>query len=639
MAQIPMGGFGNVVSAPVRSQRISTQVEDNSAEFINQGLQKIGGAIQAKFNIDKEIKETQAATDVMRYGTQLKQVRSDLEKQYDEGALSWDAMDSAYQQAKAKVPKPATAGLDPVFSERMGLQLQQTDMESDDNWGNVSGRARKGAMQTATISAVDEMYKANIDNPAMVEKYLASPEFEQKGFVAFGEEWPLKKTAMIEGAYQNSITERIIAAGDDVGSLESIRASLDSDEMKMRLDPQRRLSLLNGVSSTIDREREQAQRRAEAAQEKAESYAARSVDKWSTHIQEGRTIPVSEVGALIEQTKGTSLEGAAHALVASQAEIQKVLDAPAEQRTAFMLDLRSQMNQEGSTPDQEDRYKRLESAIKNRQQMEKDDPHTVYEMKTGEQKISVDWSADTLQVALAERQARAKASGVDTLLKPAEKKNFVESFEKLDPVQKMEQLRNLQSRLEPDTFQQVIAEIGDKKETAMLSFTGILAGQGKDADAMLVLKGDEIEKGGATGYISKTEFSKNLGSNFYSAFTGNEGVREATIDIAYKRYLASATAGKEMEPSEIESAVKAVVGDTPIIGRRATIMPTGMDADKFQDAIKESFYAVQDRNDLGGDWDDYEYTPIIDKATGSIVYRLDADGLPVGSQPIYLDVQ
>ncbi len=648
MARIPVGNFGFSGPQSVQASNINPRVRSNVMDVWEQAGQdaerasaRVSAVFERKAAEEKEIKQMEAATGVMKYQMQLKQVRSDLERQYDEGTLSWDAMDNAWQQAKEKIEKPVADVNDPIFQERMNLQLQQHDMEADDAWNNISSRARKGAMQAATIGAVDEMYKANIDNPKMVEQYLSSPEFEQKGRMAFGEEWPLRRTAMIEGAYTNSYTERVIAAGDNVGALQQLRNELDSDEVKMRLDPQKRLSLVSGISSTIDRENEQAQRRAEAAALKAESAAFKTYERWDTHVQSGKTIPASEIPGIIESTKGTSMEGSVQNLIASQNEVQKVLDAPADQRNAFMLSIREQMQKEGSTPEQEERYKRLESAIRNREEMEKQDPQSVYEMKTGEKEINVDWGADTLQLALSERKQRADAMGNDTILKPAEKKALVETFNKADATDKMKQLKQLQSRLEPDTYKMVVSELGKEKEFATLAFTGILAGQGKDEDALLILKGDEIEKAGATGYMSKSEFAKSLDSNFYSAFAGNEVARENAIDMAYKRYLAKGTAGEgaKEDTDSVTASVNAVVGQTPVVGRRATIMPQGMEEEQFIDTIQARFEAEKEKRGLLGEWDDYEYTAITDKKTGRMVYRIDIDGAPVTDQPIYLDVQ
>jgi hypothetical protein len=188
-------------------------------------------------------------------------------------------------------------------------------------------------------------------------------------------------------------------------------------------------------------------------------------------------------------------------------------------------------------------------------------------------------------------------------------------------------------------YKAVVSELGKEKQFATLAYTGILAGQGKDADALLILKGDEIEKAGATGYLSKSEYAKALPGEFYAAFSGNEVAREHAIDMAYKRYLAGGIQNAEKDTDMVESSARAVVGQTPVVGRRATIMPVGMDEEKFTDTIQERFYAEKEKRGLLGDWDDYEYTAITDRKTGRMVYRIDIDGMPVTDVPIYLDVQ
>jgi hypothetical protein len=64
-----------------------------------------------------------------------------------------------------------------------------------------------------------------------------------------------------------------------------------------------------------------------------------------------------------------------------------------------------------------------------------------------------------------------------------------------------------------------------------------------------------------------------------------------------------------------------------------------MDEQTFVDGITSRFYTVQEKYDLNGEWYDYSYTAITDKKTGKLMYRIDNDGAPVGSKPIYLDVQ
>ena len=68
------------------------------------------------------------------------------------------------------------------------------------------------------------------------------------------------------------------------------------------------------------------------------------------------------------------------------------------------------------------------------------------------------------------------------------------------------------------------------------------------------------------------------------------------------------------------------------------LIPDGYDADQFESVLQSSFAKTKETLQLQGDVDDYQYRPITDSRTGKTVYRIDVDGKPLGSTPIYLSV-
>jgi hypothetical protein len=85
-------------------------------------------------------------------------------------------------------------------------------------------------------------------------------------------------------------------------------------------------------------------------------------------------------------------------------------------------------------------------------------------------------------------------------------------------------------------------------------------------------------------------------------------------------------------------AVSKTVGDSVRVGKSYILKPDGYDEELFSDNIQKGFTDRKAVAGLQGDYDDYQYTPVVDRKTGKTMYRIDLDGAPVGAVPTYIEI-
>jgi hypothetical protein len=197
------------------------------------------------------------------------------------------------------------------------------------------------------------------------------------------------------------------------------------------------------------------------------------------------------------------------------------------------------------------------------------------------------------------------------------------------------------AQLPPEKSIKIMSEVGSEKDAGYTAYAGVLASKGKDDVALKILKGDEALKSGAEGFVTKAEFVKNLPESFNGAFAANPQSRADAIEVAYRYYLSSGKVGSGAANTIMDDAVDAVsktVGDSVRVGKSYILKPDGYDEELFSDNIQKGFSDRKTATGLQGDYDDYQYTPVVDRNTGKTVYRIDLDGAPVGAVPTYIEI-
>ena len=647
MAQIPLGNFGYSTPEVRRSQAVSTRVQDDSAgmisKVIGQAAREFKGAVEEQVDIEARKKRAQAAIKLSEYETNLQMIEQNLEKGYSDGTVKSDTLLGAREEAEKKLREETAQfadGLNDDDKASFYAELNAKNINRRESFQNLALNASKKDYQSTLLESADAFRKANLGNAIAAEAYV-NGEFGAELDRAFGPDAAKYKRQFIEQANLDSVNQAITKAGDDVGSLEAVRNQLGSKEAQARMDPDRLMSLQASISGRIDSLRERAAAKAEREMLKREMQATDSVESTMEFITQGNILSPEAIVQVEEKTKGTSKEGVAANILKYQDGIKKILDAPAEQRKAYIEEQRRRVAQEGTTPEKLAEFKMLENAVKQRDEMEKSDPHLAYEVKTGSDMITVDPDSDTMNIAIAEREARAKQANTPDLLRPDERKKIADKLTNGSPDQKLQEITKITSKLSPQQSMKVMAEAGMEKDAGYSAYAGMMVAKGKKTEALAILKGDEIIKNGAEGYVSKSKFTDSLPAEFNEAFKHDEQARKNAIDVAYRYYLSSVVPGKEAEnmiSDDASVAIEKTIGKTATVGRSSILMPDGYDEDQFSETLQSSFAKAKSTFNLQGDVDDYQYRPIVDRHTGKTVYRVDVDGLPVGATPIYLSV-
>lgn len=647
MAQIPLGNFGYSQPEVRRSRAVSTRVEDNSAGLITEQIGRAANefkeAVSLQADLQARKKKADASTKLMEYETKLQEVGMNLDKAHTEGAIKSDALTGAWEQAEKQLREelePFASELDETTKADFYARREAIRVNKLSPFQNAALNATRKDLQSSLLESGEAFRKANLGNAVAAEAYV-NGEFGAELDRAFGPEAGEYKRKFIEQANLDSVNLAITKAGDDPRALSWVLNQLGSEETQARLDPDRLIAIRSSLTSRIDSINERNAAKAEREMLKREMAASSSVEKTMEFITQGNVLSTEAIMQVESETKGTSKEGVAKNLLMYQDGIKKILDAPEAQRTAYIEQRRREMAEKGSTPERLAEFKMLENAVKQRTEMEKSDPHYAYEVKTGSDRVTVDPDSDTVNVAIAEREARARQAGTPDLLRPSERKLIAERITTGSPDQRLGEITKLTSKLSPQQAIKVMGEAGAEKEAGYSAYAGMLVAKGKQSEALSVLKGDEIIKAGAEGYVSKNKFIENLPQSFNEAFKHDEVARKNAIEVAYRAYLSGVTPGQEAEnnlAADAESVVGSVIGQTAQVGRAHILVPDGYDPDQFEETLQYSFAKAKQSLGLQGDVDDYQYRPVVDRQTGKTVYRIDVDGKPLGENPIYLSV-
>lgn len=651
MAQIPLGNFGYATPEVRQSQVVSTRVQDNSAidtaRMLGNAVQDVAGQFKAGLQEQAELearkKRNQAAMYVNEYETKLQSAELDLERQHAEGAIGSDVLLKSWESTAEKLRNeitPFANDLDEQTKAEFLGSLESTRVNGLSRFQGTALNAVKKDHQASVSGAYEAFRKANLGNAVAMEAWLdgeGGEEFKR----AYGADAPEMIRKAKEQANLDSVSLAITNAGDNPAALAQVHQQLQSKEAIARLDPDRWLAINSSLQGRIDQLQARAEARAERETIMRENKAANTVNDYMEFITQGNTVSVDGIDKIIADTKGTSQEAVVNNMLKYQDGITKVLNAPAAERTAYLESQRRVIAEQGATPESLSQLKMLETAVKGREELEKSDPHLAYEYKTGDDFIVVDPDSDTIGVTVAIREARAVQAGTKDILRPNEAKDIAARITEGDPEKRLQEIKKLTDKLDPAKAVKIMAEAGKEKDASYSAYAGMLSAKGKEAEALRVLKGDEVLKTGAEGFVTKAKFVENLPPSFSQAFASNPQARASAVDVAYRHYLAGGKTGSDAANTIAEDALDSVektIGKIVNVGRSYTLMPDGYDEDLFSNNIQKGFADRKAIAGLQGDYDDYSYTPVVDRETGKTVYRVDIDGAPVGMIPTYIEI-
>jgi len=331
--------------------------------------------------------------------------------------------------------------------------------------------------QASVLESLDTFRKANLGNAVATEAWLDGEGGEQLR-QAFGADAPEIIRKQKEQASLDSVNIAITKAGDDPRALAQVQQSLASKEAQARLDPDRLMAIQSSLSSRIDSLNERAQAKAERVLIIRENKAQDTVNDYMKFITEGNTVSVDGIDKIVQDTKGTSQEAVVGNLLKYQDGIKKVLDSPASERTAYMESVQRDISENGATPERMAELKMLQSAVKSREALEKDDPHLAYEYKTGDDRITVNPDSDTMGVAVAIREARAVQANTKNILRPNEVKDIATRITSGSPDQRLQEIKKVTGQLSPEKAIKIMSEVGTEKDAGYTAYAGVLASKG-----------------------------------------------------------------------------------------------------------------------------------------------------------------
>lgn len=436
---------------------------------------------------------------------------------------------------------------------------------------------------------------------------------------------PEATKAQSSKAYRVAIQTQL--ASDPYKAREMLEARKDrlaaADFMALQTSITNQIEVLDARK---EREREQAEARAQRLQDKREAAALRAIDAYDRQIATGIQAPDDFYVKLADATRGTSQEGAFRERIQQEIEVRKVATLPPDQQRAYVQKLEAAQQRDGATVTQQANLARMKRSIESNLQLLRYAPLVYDANRTGQSVQPIDvnallqGNADGVQAQIAERMVdltairkRYGAEAGNSPLLPQEASALASAVAQATPKQVAHLFGTLNSAInDPDAYRAVMQQIAPDSPVRALAGIiyvrqkpawqgGVINGApGANAGdvAVKLLRGEallnpgkaaggEDGKGGAFKMPPPTDMDKRIADAVGDAFAGRPNDYRTALQAVRAYYAAaSADAGDmtgDVDTDRLRESVRAVIGEPARVGGRDVIPPWGMDADTFED--------------------------------------------------------
>ena len=414
MAQIPLGRFGAASAVPVVEPG-RVVIPDPST--LTRGDQMLAGSVeqiatnyqQQKNREDQALAKVKASNALIDREAQIKTIAADLNEQMRTGALDYTKADETYNASVAKLDPLDVPGLDEVSMAEVGNSAKRIQLGGLDGVRKGAATARIGSAQADIASRMDMLGKdaampgANVDQ---INARMDAEDIDVVGRMAYGEAWAQKKQEFKDGNWTSEATQRVIEAGNNIGSLQKVEHDLTSEDgyYAKKLDPAKRNALLNTVTGRIYQAQEHNARQAEIAELKG----GRILEQMDKQAATGIPPTPADQARWKAGLTGTSMEGEYQARIGEMNEIQGLLRAPLADQQAYIDKKRQQMAVNGGSVTEQANVSRLQTAVDTNTKLLREQPLQFNAQHTGTDVPPLDLSGISTpegQQALAEQIA------------------------------------------------------------------------------------------------------------------------------------------------------------------------------------------------------------------------------------------
>lgn len=653
MAEIPLGNFGYRAPDPV----IRTQIDTSGFDAANIATQRAANTafgVASEMHAEKQreqeaMQQAEAANKIGQYEMATKAATMQIGEDMRSGKLSYDQANAAFEKAMQGVPRPTVEGMRPELAARFNGSLDRVMQGGSMSLMPEIEQAKIGKFRSDIDGILDAQGKQAGFAGADIESINARLDaMDEQGRMAYGPDWEKKKQSAKDMNWYTSTSAQIMAAGDNVGALNAIRARMNSPEFADKLDANNRLSLSRGIEGKVDA----LNNRAEISAMRRESKAERAVAEYNQQISTGIP-PKPEDRLRWENTvAGTSFSGEFEKIGQDEQVIRDVLRKPISEQVDYINQRTEDLKKNGGNMTDIANTNRIINAVQANVKMLSDSPLLYSEQREDRQlqpitvnSLMVDDKGETaanfsdrIDTLNALRQKNPGMVKVRPLLQQ-EADAIGGALKEASPEEQTRILGGLRKNIGDDeAYKGALAQIN--KDSPIQAVAGAIYTRDPETSST-ILRGNRMLNPPKDG--EKIEGAVPSDANLLQAFTQKYGDAFAGRPDAFssafnatKAYYAGANTSygnKEVDIDLMDKAMASVVGDTYKQKGVTTLLPQGMNEDDFRDGAHLAFEAARERGAiLDRDFDDYGLQMVNGKTYQLLNGKqavLDASGRPV----------
>lgn len=616
--RIPAGeNLGNATVQPMRGQNAIAPSSPTAASFgggvaqaIDAAGQQVQQADQAAARRDQIEQERQRqireAADKSKALTQMQKAQDDLEAKHADliegvrtGVVPKDKAKEEWGILSRDAMTPALEGTPTQHREVVQRDLERATARFDRQVGKAVTLRDQADIRGSINTILESTQRQYLTDPKGAEGRLTAT-LDSLGPYSGLDPAQLQETQQkwMEGTRYNRASVLVTEARRNNADLAKVEKLLSTDEFAA-LDPQRRAALNSQIEThraQNDMRAEAAARRAQAAQEHRLRVAEAEVSAARMLYDEGKMLNESASAALLKATEGTPFAKLVPGMMREARGQTAFGMQPIQAQAEGLAQMRAELTKNGTDPDTEKRFSRLESIHKAKVAAFKDNPlKALVDYGLTDQIPPIDASSiagvvASLEqrmgvVALAEAQT-PKGSAPVSLFQPQEAAQVADALAVLPVGDQAKALQQLTSAMGSKRASAFAKQVAPKDKAMSLAMQVDDPGTGE-----LILRGARalrektVKENNDVSSSPRALITKEIGEAFPSST-----MREDMIEAATLASYGQISMGNRSTPKKALDAIGLNVVEFNDV---QVPLPKGMDEGDLKASLKGSLPQVQ----------------------------------------------
>ena len=601
--RIPLGNFGNRVPDQTQQVRIqgSDAVNQAASNLADRGMQISHAIVSEERRQDEALTKARAANSLLDYELSIKTASSTITNKLDDGSLSHDQADKAWNDALSKIEKPDMAGFDPVMMEGMTKGLKRAEFSGLTLVQGAAEKAKRGAMQMQVAGVMDTLGKqASLPdgNPGQLNQTLDA--FDDVGRTAFGANWEKKKQDAKDANWKNHLDQQAFMVRNSLEGIDDMQKRLMEGDLSDKLDSDKRngiMTRLEGYKTAIIQRQEATASRKDREYERMLKRAEAEYNAFMGMADKGALLDPDYIDRVLVNTADTPYQEAVRGVAKQARETGGLAFQPVSAQQAKLDEINAQIASTGITPELDRRRNQIEKILTASKTDAKTDGLLAgLERGVIQSLAPIDLtSPDAIAQTLGQRKVQAEtvAAWAGHPISPLDSREAEQLRLVLDVLpakQKSAAVATLSDSLGPELSGALAAQLDKQDKPLALAFalSGTKTSNGRYASE-LMLKGAGAIKDGAVMKDDKkvTGWRATISQELDGVFQ-NEALSDAAKNAAY--YITAGIASEEggtASSADITRAVSMAIGGS-IIEYNGKRLPTNgaMEAEDFARRVK-----------------------------------------------------